>query len=320
MRKGRELELLVKDIKSLKIPEAIIKSPEFVLDCDTNTSREVDIGVRCKTDNREIFIAIECRDRSAKQDITWIEQLITKKNSVNADVLIAVTSSSFSENAILKATKNGVVIRDVKKFNPKEVIAWSKETYIGVSSIIKKIKGIAFITEDNSKITNSIEKYKFFSEEHNSELSFNEIMAYLAIDNAYLKISEKLKKKGDEIEFEVTLDVSGLYIILSKNVRVKINQAKLLLVGVKNLRRLPLASGFNYIDLDTCELLAEGYDYNSNEVRVSSLVIDSETKDGEWKLDFVSIAKEGEVIDSVTIMCKDPVIMKKLSLKAGGGI
>ena len=96
-RKGRELELLVKRIKEHRSPNATICSPEYVPDKDTGQPREVDVGIRVCRNNDSVFIAVECRDRVSVQTVEWIEQLICKKQSIGADVLVAVTSSRFSK-------------------------------------------------------------------------------------------------------------------------------------------------------------------------------------------------------------------------------
>jgi hypothetical protein len=121
-RKGRNLEIVLEKIHKVDLPFATVKSPEFVMDIDTGTRREVDIGIRSETEKGSLFIAIECRDRGAIQDIQWIEQLISKKRSICADVLVAVTTSSFTEPAKIKACKNGIEIRYVKTFSGNDIL------------------------------------------------------------------------------------------------------------------------------------------------------------------------------------------------------
>src|SRR4051794_21546791 len=109
-RNGRSLELLVKRIKEHQSPGATIRSPEFVPDRDTAQPREVDVGIRVPRNGDSVFIALECRDRGSVQAVEWIEQLICKKQSIGADVLVAVTSSRFSKPARMKALKHGVIL------------------------------------------------------------------------------------------------------------------------------------------------------------------------------------------------------------------
>lgn len=110
-RKGRELEQLIERLEKLLAPEAEISSPGFIPDKDTGVKREVDICIRQKIGATLITIAIECRDRTAIQDVTWIEQLISKKNSIRVDKLIAVSSSNFTGPAKIKAEIHAIEVR-----------------------------------------------------------------------------------------------------------------------------------------------------------------------------------------------------------------
>ena len=71
----------------------------------TSYSREVDVlieGIN-KESNQKIRIAIECRDHKRKQDVTWIEQLVTKYRDLNVNKVIAVSKNGFTKQAHLKA-------------------------------------------------------------------------------------------------------------------------------------------------------------------------------------------------------------------------
>src|SRR4028118_456640 len=116
MRQGKSLELIIEKIQGLIMPGATIKSPEYVNDIDTGTPREVDVGIRVNTEQGSVFIAVECRDRGGVQDIQWIEQLIAKKESIQADVLIAVVTSNFTKPAKIKAFKKGICLRTIEQF------------------------------------------------------------------------------------------------------------------------------------------------------------------------------------------------------------
>ncbi len=59
-----------------------IKSPDFIADSITGEKREVDISLRGKIGSHPILIIIEVRDRDKVQDVTWIEQLATKRDNM----------------------------------------------------------------------------------------------------------------------------------------------------------------------------------------------------------------------------------------------
>ncbi|HUI39919.1 MAG TPA: restriction endonuclease, partial [Methanothrix sp.] len=106
VRKGRDLELLVAFLENHLGPLGIeIKSPDYIQDKDTSQLREVDISLRSKIGSSNILAIVECRDRKGDEDVTWIEQLSRKRESVGADKAVAVSSSGFSDPAIIKASK-----------------------------------------------------------------------------------------------------------------------------------------------------------------------------------------------------------------------
>ncbi len=66
----RELELLVKKIEqTLASDNAIIKSPDMILDRVTQELREVDVSVRLAVGSTTVLILIECRNRTGAQDV-----------------------------------------------------------------------------------------------------------------------------------------------------------------------------------------------------------------------------------------------------------
>ena len=97
---GREFEKLVFEIEqALDKTGAIIKSPGYLIDKETDGKREVDVVIRINTGSTNLAIAIECRDRKAANDVRWIEELISKRNSINVDRMIAVSSSDWTSGA-----------------------------------------------------------------------------------------------------------------------------------------------------------------------------------------------------------------------------
>ncbi len=275
MRKGRKLELLLKEIEALKLPNATVKSPEFVKDRDTGTLREVDISIRYCSNDQDFFIALECRDRGNIQDITWVEQLISKRNSIGADVLIAVTSSSFSTPAKIKAFKNGVVLREFKKFTVNEVKKWMNETYIEIHIIRKWVKAGSIELQENVTLSKPLDQYMFIFKDISHEFSFMEFISMIANRDIFLTLRDKVPERKDNIEFEVSGRLKDVYINIPP--AVIIEKVNLKLVAENLFLKAPLVSGFNYSDCDGDTFIAEGYSYSLGEPDVfSSLLIDSD--------------------------------------------
>lgn len=121
----REFEKLVTKLEKALFPiGAIIKTPDKLKDNVTGQLREVDGSIHFKSKNKETLITIECRKRGQKQDITWIEQLVTKRKSLNADKTIAVSSKGFSKSAKILAEQNSIILKTLGEIDPVTVAEW----------------------------------------------------------------------------------------------------------------------------------------------------------------------------------------------------
>lgn len=132
----REFEALVSRIEEWLTPKgAVIKSPESIPDKITGEPRNVDATVRFQVGSAPILIAIECRKREQKEDVTWIEELAEKKRSIGADKMIAVSSSGFSAPAGKKAESCNIELRHVSEVTEQDVGLWAHKTVIRVRYI-----------------------------------------------------------------------------------------------------------------------------------------------------------------------------------------
>lgn len=76
----QEFERLVARIEADAGPRGVIvTSPDRIRCKITGRLREVDASIRSRIGTAEMLVTIECRRRAAVQDVTWIEQLATKK-------------------------------------------------------------------------------------------------------------------------------------------------------------------------------------------------------------------------------------------------
>jgi hypothetical protein len=92
--------------------DATVASPDRIRCRYSGRLREVDASLR--TADGELT-TIECRKRRARQDVTWIEQLATKKDSLGADHTIAVSASGFSPAARNIAAVHGITLKDLRQ-------------------------------------------------------------------------------------------------------------------------------------------------------------------------------------------------------------
>ena len=118
----REFERLVARIEADAGPRGMtVTSPDRIRCKTTGRLREVDASVRSQTGTVEILITIECRWRADIQDVTWIEQLVTKKRAVGADHTIAVSAAGFSKNAQKVAAEIGISLRKISDVGIEDI-------------------------------------------------------------------------------------------------------------------------------------------------------------------------------------------------------
>ncbi len=118
----RKFEQLIARIEADAGPQGFaVKSPDRVRCKLTGRLREVDATIRTKAGTAELLITIECRRRTKVQDVTWLEQLATKRSSIGADHTIAVSHSGFSSEATAVARRLGITLRRIEDVQAKDL-------------------------------------------------------------------------------------------------------------------------------------------------------------------------------------------------------
>lgn len=118
-KRTNNFQLLVRKIyENLVDDSTLVTESGMVWDSQGEILREIDILVERKgVDFCEGFSwMIECRDRSRKESIEWIDGLIGKSLSLKVSKVIAVSSKGFARAAIKKAAANGIDTITLTKF------------------------------------------------------------------------------------------------------------------------------------------------------------------------------------------------------------
>jgi len=121
----REFERLVSRVeRTLAGDNVTVATPDRIRRLITGRLREVDASLRAKIGSADILVTIECRKRSAKQDVTWMEQLSAKKQAIGAARTIAVSSAAFSHDAVLAAAHYGIDVRVASEVSDADMRNW----------------------------------------------------------------------------------------------------------------------------------------------------------------------------------------------------
>ena len=121
----REFELLVARIEqTLAGNDVKVTSPDRIPSRLTHRKREVDASLRVCAGSTEVLVTIECRKRGSTQDVTWIEQLGSKRQAIGASRTIAVASTKFSTAAIQAASYYDIDLRVLSEITDEELQTW----------------------------------------------------------------------------------------------------------------------------------------------------------------------------------------------------
>jgi hypothetical protein len=113
----------------LESEDSIVTWNDRVPDPDNpSQKRQIDVSIR----RDDALTLVECRIHSQPQDVTWIEELIGRRSSLEADAVIAVSASGFTRGAVLKGNAHGILLRDMKSLSVDEIRSWGKRTAVSV--------------------------------------------------------------------------------------------------------------------------------------------------------------------------------------------
>lgn len=107
---------------------------------------------------------IECRSHAEPQSTKWIEELIGRKISLNADQMIAVSDSGFTEGAILKANRFGISLRSISELTDFEIMGWGKQTEIELHYYQLKNVQVALGFHEPDKVSQDCLQFLFTRE------------------------------------------------------------------------------------------------------------------------------------------------------------
>jgi hypothetical protein len=108
----------------LECAGALVTWNDRVVDPD-NPSQQRQIDITITRDGK--LTLVECRQHKTRQDVQWIEELIGRRLSLEADSIIAVSSTGFTAGALKKAKRHGIITRDFSQLTDLEVKSWGRQ-------------------------------------------------------------------------------------------------------------------------------------------------------------------------------------------------
>ena len=114
-KRTNALQKAIKLVEEYKGNFLNLQESAMLQDRDTGIDREVDIFLDGEINGHSIKVAIEVKDRKRPADTPWVEEMISKHNSLPTDKLILVSSSGFSKSARKKAVIRGAIPIDTSE-------------------------------------------------------------------------------------------------------------------------------------------------------------------------------------------------------------
>ena len=204
--------------------ESTVTWNDKIIDPDNEKqTRQIDVTIK----TGKFLTIVECRIHKNKQNVKWIEELIGRRVSLNADAVVAVSSSGFTEGAILKARKYGIITRDFLTLTEEEIRRWGSVSKIAINYV--KFNAPELTLKLNSKSINLVEKRD----------EINEIFYNAAHQAANQVVDQIPKNKKYQIDI-------GLKVEKRKPDALDIKYAKLKSSVEKIVQQLETVSVFSY--------------------------------------------------------------------------
>ncbi len=285
----RDYEKLVSKLEKSLFPlGATVKSPDYIKDTVTNINREVDGSIRYKVGTEEILVTIECRNRNNRQCISWIEQLVTKKRSINANKTIAVSVKGFSLAAKELAKKNDIILKTLDEIDPASVLEW-----LIPNSIVNLFRQISLISLIVTYFDNKMKKITTIKTQNETCLRDNNgftinILSLMRSAEIYLSnhcpemlFSPKLDGSSSSIlSLSQPLDNNKLYLkIKNKSYRVSHIKLKVKICYLHTITDIESGKNYIYFSDKNCFQVTESESSNSDIPFIFRHMVDINTKE-----------------------------------------
>jgi hypothetical protein len=169
MKKGEYFEQLINWINENLHKNSTITPNDYLIDKVTGRKRQIDISIRLKDGPTDFLAIVEVRDRSRPVGIEYIEQIKSKRDSVNANLAIVVSKNGFFATAIKKADNYGI-----KLYTAEEALKqnWSKSISQSIMTVFQSVTGKAELYILNKDTKEIIEPCQEIVNSSGNELVF----------------------------------------------------------------------------------------------------------------------------------------------------
>lgn len=147
---GKRLENLVAFVEQALLPAAFeVITNDRVYNDDGVQIAEFDVHVIGKIGTTEFRWLIECRDRPASgpASVSWIEQLVGRRERFKFNKVTAVSTTGFTTGAADFATAQGIELREVANLSAEAFAEWLCIAYITQHVRHTTLLGVNFLID-----------------------------------------------------------------------------------------------------------------------------------------------------------------------------
>jgi hypothetical protein len=116
--RSNDFQAVVYFVQRHLAPDATVTESAQLRDRVTGQNREVDVLITADLAGQSTHISIECRKRSRKDHVSWVEEMRAKHDDLSTDQLVLVSATGFSKAAAVKARHYGI-----ETFTPGQPVA-----------------------------------------------------------------------------------------------------------------------------------------------------------------------------------------------------
>ncbi|MHB8172431.1 MAG: restriction endonuclease [Thermincolia bacterium] len=278
--KWKRFELLVKRIQEQLAPNATITHDDKVMGKKSGILRQIDISVRTKVGQYEIFVAVDCKDYNKPVDVKDVEMFAGLVDDVQANKGALISYKGFTEAARKIADHKGI---DLYKL----VDAESKDWPVYLSApVICDLRGIK---NYRIKIQSSYDAPLFIPNTDPRLISI-----YDEEKNLIGQIGELFKQKWNDGELEDTVGIHP-YKLIKVYINYDGNFYPLdIIIEYEVTSRLFLGQ------VDILELQGL-HDERTGAIHTKGITFD--------KIDFIDVEHDWKMIDSAEALATHPTMM-----------
>lgn len=210
---GKYFEELVTWIQQSVHEKALVIPNEKVLDIHTKKMRQIDISIRLSDGPTHLFVMVEVRDHARPIDVRYIEEVYSKKQSVNANAASIVSRSGFTKTALEKAKHLGIQTLTFKEAFKSDWSDWIKCKHFLVFTRRYDNVLIRLGKEKSNEILNVAPKIllqaqnniksKVFLDNDGKSIGTFFDLAWSIINPSIEKLCEGLKPNGEKVRRSV---------------------------------------------------------------------------------------------------------------------